>query len=48
MSEQESNTTREDEDVEAHGKKKVMAGDEAPRDDEADDDVELHAKRKAL
>lgn len=50
MSEQDS-TTRptEDEDVEAHGKKSVMASDEAPKDDESDDDVELHGnKRKAL
>lgn len=50
MSEQDS-TIRptEDEDVEAHGKKKVMATDEAPKDDESDDDVELHgSRRKAL
>ena len=48
MSEQESTTPREDEDVEAHRKKNVMANDEAPKDDESDDDVELHGKRKAL
>lgn len=51
MSDQDS-TTRpiEDEDVEAHGRKnKVMASDEAPKDDESEDDVELHrSKRKAL
>jgi len=39
----------EDEDVEAHKKRTVMASDEAPKDDESDDDVELHGnKRKAL
>ena len=45
MSEQDS-TTRpaEDEDVEAHRKKSLMASDEAPKDDESDDDVELHGK----
>ena len=43
MSEQDS-TIRpaDDEDVEAHNKKKLKASDEAPKDDEADDDVELH------
>ena len=51
MSEQDSGIrSTEDEDVEAHGKKnKVMASDEAPKDDESDDDVELHGqKRKTL
>jgi hypothetical protein len=40
----------EDEDVEAHKKSKVMASDEAPKDDESDEDVELHGsnKRKAM
>jgi len=49
VSEQDS-TTRptEDEDVEAHRKKNVLASDEAPKDDEPDDDVELHGRRKAL
>lgn len=51
MSEQESNTgSTEEEDVELHKKKNVMASDE-PRDDaetEKDDDVELHGRRKAL
>ena len=51
MSDQDS-TIRptEDEDVEAHRKKNVMASDEAPKDDESDDDVELHgsSKRKAM
>ena len=49
MSEQDS-TIRptEDEDVEAHGKKKHFANDEAPKDDESDDDVELHGKKKAM
>jgi hypothetical protein len=53
VSDQES-TSRpaEDEDVEAHGKNKskVMASEEAPKDDESDDDVELHGRRgnKAL
>lgn len=47
MSEQDSNITpNEDEDVDAHGKKRVMASDEAPRDDESEDDVELHGRRK--
>ena len=48
MSEQESTTPREDEDVEAHRTRNAMANDEAPKDDESDDDVELHSKRKAL
>lgn len=49
MSDQDSITRPgEDEDVEAHGKKKVMASDDAPKDDESDDDVELHGKRKVL
>ncbi len=47
MSEQGSNApSTEDEDVELHRKKNVMASDE-PRDDaetESDDDVELHGK----
>lgn len=49
MPEQDS-TTRpsEDEDVEAHGKKNVMATDEAPKDDESDDDVELHGQKRKL
>ena len=43
MSDQDSITRpTEDEDVEAHKKTKVMASDEAPKDDESDDDVELH------
>ncbi len=49
MSEQDS-TARptEDEDVEAHAKKnKVMASDEAPKDDESDDDVELHGSTRS-
>lgn len=37
----------EDEDVEAHGGKKVMASDEAPKDDESDDDVELHGSSRS-
>ena len=48
MSDQDS-TTRpiEDEDVEAHGKKnKVMASDDAPKDDESEDDVELHGNKR--
>lgn len=44
MSEQEITRPDEDEDVEAHGKKNVMASDEAPKDDETEDDVELHGK----
>lgn len=51
MSDQDSITRpTEDEDVEAHKKNKVMASDEAPKDDESDDDVELHGsnKRKAM
>ncbi len=45
VSEQE-NISKEDEDVEAHKKSKVMASDE-PRDEtESDDDVELHGKNK--
>ncbi|MDQ3163022.1 MAG: hypothetical protein M3Q92_09370 [Actinomycetota bacterium] len=45
MSEQE-NISKEDEDVEAHKKKNVMASDE-PRDEtESADDVELHGKNK--
>ena len=50
MSEQDSTTTRatEDEDVEAHGRKKVMATDEATKDDESDDDVELHGRKKVM
>ncbi len=51
MSEQESNIPNtEDEDVEAHARRRVAASDE-PRDDaetEGDDDVELHGKRKVL
>lgn len=50
MPEQDSSTIRatEDEDVEAHGRKKVMASDEAPKDDEsADDDVELHGSTRS-
>jgi hypothetical protein len=45
MSEQEINRPSEDEDVEAHragANKKVLANDEAPKDDETEDDVELH------
>ena len=51
VSEQDSNIRpTEDEDVEAHRKKNVMASDEAPKDDESDDDVELHGRKgqKAL
>jgi hypothetical protein len=50
MSEQDSNIRpTEDEDVEAHGRKKVMASDEAPKDDESDDDdVELHGRKKVM
>jgi hypothetical protein len=50
MSEQESPIRpTEDEDVEAHGgKKKVMASDDAPKDDESDDDVELHGKKRVM
>ena len=48
MSDQESTTPREDEDVEAHKKQSKMANDEAPKDDESEDDVELHRNRKAL
>ncbi len=48
MSDQESATPREDEDVEAHKKSKVMATDEAPKDEESDDDVELQRKSKAM
>lgn len=48
MSEQEITRPDEDEDVEAHGKKRIMASDEAPKDDEADDDVELHGRKKVL
>ena len=47
MSEQEINRPNEDEDVEAHGRKKVMASDEAPRDDETEDDVELHGSTRS-
>lgn len=51
MSEQESNIpSTEDEDVELHRKKSVMASDE-PREDaetEKDDDVELHGSRKKV
>jgi hypothetical protein len=50
VSEQDS-TIRptEEEDVEAHGRKKVMASDEAPKDDESDDDdVELHGRKKVM
>jgi hypothetical protein len=36
---------REDEDVEAHRRKKAMT-DEPRTDDEGDDDVEAHARRK--
>lgn len=48
MSDQDNTTQREDEDVEAHKKKKLMANDEAPQGDEADDDVELHRKKKLM
>jgi hypothetical protein len=51
VSEQDSNIApTEDEDVEAHGKRNVLASDEAPKDDESEDDVELHGRRgqKAL
>lgn len=48
MSEQEITRPDEDEDVEAHGKKRIMASDEAPKDDETDDDVELHGVRNKL
>lgn len=52
MSDQDSTIRpNEDEDVEAHRKRAVMASDEAPKDDESDDDdVELHGRntRKAL
>ena len=48
MSDQESTARPEDEDVEAHKKSKVMASDEAPKDDESDDDVELHRHRKTM
>jgi hypothetical protein len=50
VSDQEStNRPTEDEDVEAHRKKQVMASDEAPKEDESDEDVELHGqRRKAL
>jgi hypothetical protein len=47
---EEDSTIRstEDEDVEAHGKsKRVMASDEAPKDDESDDDVELHGSSRS-
>jgi len=44
VSDQDSSTRpAEDEDVEAHRKIKVMASEEAPKDDESDDDVELHS-----
>jgi hypothetical protein len=47
VSDQDSSTRpTEDEDVEAHKKNKVMASDEAPKDDESDDDVELHGSGK--
>jgi len=48
VSEQDS-TTRpaDDEDVEAHRKKSLMASDEAPKDDEPDDDVELHGSSRS-
>jgi hypothetical protein len=49
VSDQETtNRPPEDEDVEAHGKNKnkVMASEEAPKDDESDDDVELHGLRR--
>ena len=46
MSDQDSSLgPTEDEDVEAHRKIKVMASEEAPKDDESDDDVELHASK---
>ena len=47
MSEQDSNITSEDEDVEAHKKSRYVASasDEAPKDDESDDDVELHGRK---
>lgn len=49
MSEQEITRPDEDEDVEAHRKSKVMASEDAPKDDETEDDVELHgSRRKAL
>ena len=49
VSEQDS-TIRptEDEDVEAHGKKRAkLASEEAPKDDETEDDVELHRSKRA-
>jgi len=51
VSDQDSTIRPSDEqDVEAHKKSKLMANDEAPKDDESDDDVELHGsnKRKAM
>ena len=50
MSEQESSpvSTEEDEDVELHRKKNVMASDEQRDDAEGEDDVELHGRRKVL
>ena len=52
MSEQEGNTfstEKEDDDVELHRKKNVMASDEQRDDAEIEDDVELHGqKRKTL
>jgi hypothetical protein len=51
VSEQESSTfsTEEDEDVELHRKKNVMASEEQRDDAEIEDDVELHGqKRKTL
>ena len=50
MSEQDSTIrSTEDEDVEAHGRRRVMASDEAPKDDESDDDdVELHGGKKVM
>jgi hypothetical protein len=49
VSDQDSSTRlTEDEDVEAHGRKKIMASDEAPKDEESDEDVELHGRKKVM
>jgi hypothetical protein len=53
VSEQDStNRPAEDEDVEAHGKKRVMASDEAKDETEPEadreDDVELHGRSKKV
>ena len=45
VSEQE-NISKEDEDVEAHKRKKAMASDEPRDESESNDDVELHGKNK--